>query len=138
MDQDVIAANLAAVEAHFHSEAANEVEAALNLYTDDVVWEAPARRLRFEGKRAVAGNYRKMFAAMKDVEFHTLDRFATEDRVVDDSVVKFTLTGTGHWPLPVGTKVEMRLVHIFEMRGGKISKEVGYEMWRPWPTDVVK
>jgi hypothetical protein len=26
--------------------------------------------------------------------------------------------------------VEMRLVHIFEMRGGLISKEIGYEMWR--------
>jgi hypothetical protein len=24
---------------------------------------------------------------------------------------------------PVGSRVEMRLVHIFEMRGGKISRE---------------
>ena len=24
----------------------------------------------------------------------------------------------------------MRLVHIFEMRDGLISKEIGYEMWR--------
>ena len=64
---DIIAANLAAVEAHFHSEATNEVEAALDLYTDDVVWEAPARGLRFEGKRAVADNYTTMFAKMEDV-----------------------------------------------------------------------
>ena len=126
---DIIAVNLAAVEAHFHSEAANEVEAALDLYTDDVVWEAPARGLRFEGKRAVADNYTQMFAKMEDVEFENFQRFATEDRVVDDSVVRFRLTGEGYLPLSPGTQVEMRLVHIFEMRDGLISKEIGYEMW---------
>ena len=131
MSQDIIAANLAAVEDHFHSEGTNEVDKALDLYTDDVVWEAPARKLVFKGKKAVADNYTKMFAAMKDVEFRNLDRFATEDRVVDDSVVTFTLLRSGFWPLPVGGKVEMRLVHIFEMRNGKIAKEIGYEMWRP-------
>jgi hypothetical protein len=68
---------------------------------------------------------------MKDVEFRNLDRFATEDRVVDDSVVTFTLLRNGFWPLPVGGKVQMRLVHIFEMRDGKIAKEIGYEMWQP-------
>ena len=99
---DIIAANLAAVEAHFHSEATNEVEAALDLYTDDVVWEAPARGLRFEGKRAVADNYTQMFAKMEDVEFENLQRFATEDRVVDDSVVRFRLMGEGYLPIVSG------------------------------------
>lgn len=131
MNQNAVAANLAAVEAHFHSEASNKVDKALELYTDDVVWEAPARRLRFQGKRAVADNYTRMFAAMKDVKFTNLERFATEDRVFDDSVVQFTLLRDGFWPLPVGSRVEMRLVHLFEMRGGKIGKEIGYEMWRP-------
>ena len=42
MDQKRIAENLAAVDAHFHSEAQNEVDAALRLYTDDIVWAAPA------------------------------------------------------------------------------------------------
>ena len=94
-----------------------------------MVWEAPARGLRFEGKRAVADNYTTMFAKMEDVEFENLQRFATEDRVVDDSVVRFRLMGEGYLPLSPGTQVEMRLVHIFEMRDGLISKEIGYEMW---------
>ena len=42
MDKGRIARNLAAVENHFHSEALNEVEAALETFTDDIVWEAPA------------------------------------------------------------------------------------------------
>jgi ketosteroid isomerase-like protein len=130
-DQDIIASNLAAVEEHFHSEAANDIERALELYTDDIVWEAPARNLVFRGKRDVADNYRKLFASIKEVEFRNLQRFATEERVVDDSVVTFDLIRDGFLPLQVGQKVEMRLAHIFEMRDGKISKEIAFEMWRP-------
>lgn len=130
MNQDILDANMKLVEAHFHSEAANEVEEALKLYTDDIVWEAPNRNLIFKGKEDVGNNYRRMFASARDLEFRTLQRFATEDRVVDDGIVSFELTGDGfeNFPLPVGSMVEMRLVHIFEIRDGKISREIAFEM----------
>ena len=131
MNEETMAANLATVEAHFHSEAANEVDEALKLYTDDIVWEAPARNLIFQGKEDVGNNYRKIFASIRDVEFRNLQRFATEDRVVDDSILTFVITQEGFLPLPVGQEVEMRLAHIFEMRDGKISTEIAYELWRP-------
>ena len=36
------------------------------------------------------------------------------------------------WPhFSAGQKIEMRLVHIFEMRDGKISKEIVFDMGRP-------
>ena len=127
MDSDIIATNLAAVEAHFGSEASGRIEDALGLYTDDVAWEAPSRHLVIEGKEAVAANYREIFSVINDVEFHLLDRFATEDRVVDDSIVTFTVAREGFIPLPLGSKGQMRLTHIFEMRDGKISKEIGIE-----------
>ena len=127
MGKDVIAANLAIIEAHFGSEASGRIDAAIELYTDDIVWEAPARNLMIKGKEAVAANYREIFSVLQDVEFHTLDRFATEDRVVDDSIVTFEVARDGFIPLPLGTKGEMRLTHIFEMRDGKISKEIGIE-----------
>ena len=41
MDNDRIARNLKCVEKHFHSEAVDEVESALDLYTDDIIWDAP-------------------------------------------------------------------------------------------------
>ena len=131
MSQDIIAANLATVEAHFHSEAENEVDQALELYTEDIVWEAPSRNLVFKGKEDVGNNYREIFSSIRDVGFRNLQRFATEDRVVDDSILTFVLTREGFLPLPVGQQVEMRLAHIFEMREGKISKEIAFEMWRP-------
>jgi hypothetical protein len=130
MEDPVIKANLAAVEAHFHDEGVNEVEKACELYTEDIVWEAPARNLRFVNKQDVVDNYRKMFASMKDVEFRNLERFATEDRVVDDSIIRFKLIGPDCIPVPIGSEVEVRLVHIFEMREAKIAKEIAFEMWK--------
>ena len=127
MNEEAISANLAIVEAHFGSEATGRIDDAIALYTDDVVWEAPSRNLVIEGKEAVAANYREIFSVLKNVEFHTKDRFATEDRVVDDSVVTFEVAKEGFVPFPVGTKCEMRLTHIFEMRDGKISKEIAIE-----------
>lgn len=134
MDSDRIARNLACVEKHFHSEATDEVEAALDLYTDDIVWDAPALNgldRRFSGKESVAKNYRELFASMRNVRFQFLQRFATEDRVVDDSLVTFEIARVGYWPWSLDAKIEMRLVHIFEMRDGKIARELVFDMGRP-------
>ncbi len=133
MAGDRVARNLAAVENHFHSEARNEVEAALETFTDDIVWEAPALNgldRSFTGKEAVARNYRALFESMKEVKFRFLQRFATDDRVVDDAIVTFEVVKDGYWHFPVGSRVEMRLVHIFEMRDGKISRELVFDMGR--------
>jgi ketosteroid isomerase-like protein len=67
---------------------------------------------------------------VRDVEFRPLQRFATEDRVVDDSVARFKVIGPYSVPVPIGSEVEMRLVHIFEMRDGRIAKEIAFEMWK--------
>ena len=134
MDRARVARNLAAVESHFHSEALNEVEAALETFTDDIVWEAPAptgRNRSCSGKEAAGSNYRLLWASMRNVKVQPLQRFATEDRVVDDCVVTFEVTKDGYWHFPVGSKIEMRLVHIFEMRDGKIAREIVFDMGRP-------
>jgi ketosteroid isomerase-like protein len=133
VDSSRIDQNLAAVEKHFHSEALHEVERALEIFTDDIVWEAPAPNglnRSFSGKEAAAKNYRQLFASMRDVKFQLLQRFATEDRVVDDSIVTFEVARDGYWHFPAGSKIEMRLVHIFEMRDGRISREIVFDMGR--------
>ena len=60
----------------------------------------------FEGKEALAANYREMFCVLKNVEFHTKDRFVTEDRVLDDSIFTFEVAKDGFIPVPVGTKCQ--------------------------------
>jgi hypothetical protein len=51
---------------------------------------------------------------------------------VDDSFIAFEVMRDGCWPHFAATqKIEMRLVHIFEMRDGKIAKEIVFDMGRP-------
>ena len=133
MTTSLAQANIEVAAQHIALEA-TDIDAALDLYTDDVVWESPARNLRFQGKQDVADNYRRMFSSLDfaTLEVEPIERFATEDRVVDDCYVRFRLTGDGfrNAPAAVGDMVELRLVHIFEMRDGKIARESTFELWR--------
>ena len=102
MDNDRIARNLGCVEKHFHSEAVDEVEAALELYTDDIVWDAPALN-GLDRRSPEAGRREELPRALRsdaNVRFQFLQRFATEDRVVDDSIVTFEIARAGYWPWP--------------------------------------
>ncbi len=131
MNQNTIQTNLDVVDNHFRLEL-NNVDDALKLYTDDAVWECPARNLRFTGKEAIGNNYRAMASSLRDLEIFPIDRFATEERVVDDTIVRFMLIGDGfkNAQAAPGSKVELHLAHIFEMRDGKIAKEKSFEIWR--------
>jgi ketosteroid isomerase-like protein len=127
MDQEIIAKNLATVQMHFDAEKAGNWEKIKEMYTDDIIWERACVNQFVEGKEAVAAAYVELFSALSNYDFHSNDRFATEDRVVDDSIFTFEVAKEGVMPLPVGTKAKMRLVHIFEMREGKVSKELVME-----------
>src|SRR5262245_52613143 len=128
---DIIARNLAGVETHFHAEDSSCVEEALAAFTDDGVWEAPnpsGLHKRIEGKALIRPFYEKLFSTMKDVTFHiTYERFATVDRVVDDSICTFQVCADGVWPYPVGTHVFMRIVHVFDMHDRSEERRVGKE-----------
>ena len=126
----MIERNLAVVAEHIENEG-RDPASVMALYTDDIVLEIPGRRLRFEGKAPIEANYRRMFGALDDVSLEPLDRFASEDRVVDDMIVRFHLAreGMDNAPLPIGSDVALRLLHVFHMRDGLISREIVHEQW---------
>lgn len=128
---DTIARNLAVVQKHMEGEV-QDPASVMALYTDDIILESPLRGLRLNDKAAIEANYLAMFGAMSDIEIVPLDRFATETRVVDDCIVRFSLSGDGFYraPLPVGSRVELRLVHMFQMRDGLIARETVHEAWK--------
>jgi ketosteroid isomerase-like protein len=127
MNQKIIAINLATVQVHFDAEKAGDWEKIKSMYTDDIRWQRACVNQLVEGKEAVAAAYVELFSGLKDPNFQCLDRFATEDRVVDDCIFTFEVAKEGIMPLSVGTKAKMRLVHIFEMREGKVSRELVME-----------
>jgi ketosteroid isomerase-like protein len=129
---EVIARNLAVVADHFANENPDGIEHVIAGYADDIVWEAPARSVVFRDKDQVRAAYLRVFESMDVHRLTPICRFATEDWVFDDSIVEFTLIGDGftNCPFELGTRVNMRLVHAFQLRDGKICRENGYEIWR--------
>ncbi len=123
--------NLDVVDRHIQGEA-RDVDSILDLYTDDIVLEVPGRGLHFAGRDAIRANYLAMWPSMAEVELQPLDRFATEHRVVDDMIVRMRLVGPGmtNAPVPIGSRVELRLIHHFTMRDGLIAREQVFELWR--------
>lgn len=122
------------VHLHFAWENPDRIDRLAELYHDDIVWEVPTRRIVYRGKADVIANYRRVFESAEDLELEPVDRYATPDRVFDDSEAYFRLTssvGFPNHPLPIGSRVAMRLVHSFQIEDGLIIRENGYEMWRP-------
>ena len=91
------------------------------------------RGIVLHGKHEAALNHERMREAMRDVRVELRDRFATAERVVDESVIRFTLAGPGidHALLPIGSRTVLRLLHVFEMRAGRIARERVFEAWAP-------
>ncbi|MGW5110619.1 nuclear transport factor 2 family protein [Nocardia sp. NPDC004123] len=129
---EVIARNLEAVQAHFHNENPDDVDKAIALYTDDIVWEAPSRGQVYLTADDVKESYKGIFKTLVYDKTISLRRFATEEFVFDDQIAHVTVTGNEmpNLPYPLGTKMSVRLVHCFQMRDGKIAREIAYEMWR--------
>jgi hypothetical protein len=130
--EEIIASNLAAVEVHFHNETPETIDKAVSVYTEDIVWEVPARGLVHRNVADVKAEYLKIFGSMNVHKITNLYRFATEEWVFDDSIFEWTITGDGfaNCPFPAGTTVSVRLLHAFQCRDGKICRENGYEIWR--------
>jgi SnoaL-like domain len=116
---------------HLHEENPDRIDECIKLYTEDAVWDAPARGVSYVGPESIKANYLKVFVSMQDIRAEPIERFASPDRVFDDMWVYFTLVGDGfeNCPFPVGTRVKMRLLHNFHIRDGMIAREIGYEVW---------
>jgi ketosteroid isomerase-like protein len=137
--EELIAHNLKVVEAHFHNEAPDTIDKAIALYGPDIVWEAPNRGVVYTNPADVREAYMAIFRTVHFNRSITLRRFATETSVFDDQLCDLTVVGDempnlGFKP---GDRISMRLVHCFEMKDGKIAREIAYEMSRPYggPTD---
>jgi steroid delta-isomerase-like uncharacterized protein len=114
------------IDRHFAAENAHDVEATLATYTDDIVWDdithpdAP-----FHGKEEVGRVYTSIIDAIPDVTLETQKRFSSEDGrfVVDESLLTGHVEGEWSGMSGGGAPVEIRILHIFEVRDGLICYE---------------
>jgi hypothetical protein len=82
----IVARNLAAVDAHFHNENPQDIDKAIDLYGDSIVWEVPARGVLLREKAQVKAAYLKMFESYQIHSMRPIRRLAADNWVVDDTV----------------------------------------------------
>jgi len=114
------------IDRHFAAENAHDVQATLDTYTDDIVWDDVTHPdSPFRGKEAVARVYSGIIEAIPDVTLTSVKRFSGEDGryVVDESVISGHVQGEWAGMAGGGAPVEVRMLHVFEIRDGLICYE---------------
>jgi hypothetical protein len=73
-----------------------------------------------------------IFQTVRITSLTLLRQAATETTVFTDHIGEATVVGDRmpNLPFGIGTKINARLVHLFELRDGKICREIAYEAWR--------
>ena len=114
----------ALVDAHLAAEDAGDLDAAVAGYTEDVehdVVGAPDGPLR--GPAAARRRYEQLLRDVRTERLVEVRRFYAEDAcVVEHECAAAVLGGFGGLP-GRGRSVRFRMLHVFEFRGGQISRE---------------
>lgn len=112
------------IETHFAAENRRDIPGVLGTYTEDVVWDDVGHpACPVQGKDAAAAMYEGITTAMPDLHLETIERFAGDGRVVDESVATGHVTGHFLGVDGGGAPVRFRMLHVFDLRGGLISRE---------------
>ena len=114
------------VDRHFAAENAHDVEATLATYTDDIIWDDITHPdSPFHGKEAAGRVYGGILDAIPDLKLTSVRRFGSADGrfVCDESILTGHVEGEWTGVEGGGAPVEIRLLHIFEIRDGLICSE---------------
>jgi steroid delta-isomerase-like uncharacterized protein len=114
----------ALIDRHFAAENAHDVDATLATYTDDILWDDVTHpRSPFRGKQAVAEAYGGILDAIPDLELRSVWRFECGSHVVDESILSGHVVGDFAGIPGGGAPVSFRLLHVFDIKDGLISRE---------------
>ncbi len=114
------------IDRHFAAENAHDVEGTLATYTDDILWDDITHpESPFRGKDEVGSVYSTIIDAIPDVHLRSIRRFSGEDGryVVDESIITGHVHGEWAGVVGGGAPVEIRILHVFEIRDGLICFE---------------
>jgi steroid delta-isomerase-like uncharacterized protein len=115
---------LAIVEEHFAAENAHDIPATLATYADDLVWDDVSNPdCPIHGKDAAAKNYAEILATIPDLTMVSTLRLASDDHVIDESILSGHVHGTFLGVEADGAPVRFRILHVFDIRDGLISRE---------------
>ena len=114
------------IDRHFAAENAHDVQGTLDTYTDDIVWDDVTHPdSPFHGKEEVRRVYSGIIESIPDVVLTSVRRFTGEGGryVVDESIITGHVHGEWAGMAGGGEPVEVRILHVFEIRDGLICYE---------------
>jgi ketosteroid isomerase-like protein len=122
-DRDLVEArNLAAIQRLSHGFARHDVDAILDCFTEDGVFditEGPEPwGERFQGKAEIRKALESLFGAVKDVQFVDATTWVAGERGVSE----WTCVGT----TPKGRSLRVRGCDLFEFRDGRVTRKDSY------------
>jgi uncharacterized protein len=113
------------IDRHFAAENAHDIEGTLATYTDDIVWDDVTHpACPVQGKEAAGEIYASIMDAIPDINLEPVRRFgAGESIVVDESILTGHVRGSWAGVEGGGAPVQVRMLHVFELRDGLIARE---------------
>ena len=113
------------INRHFGFEAADDVEGVLESLADDVRHEVvPSPMGEQTDKDGIRRFYEMLFDDLKGEGVKPLRRLYGEDFVVDEALWTGRVVDGRPFFMPgLSGKVSFRLLHIFELKGGRIASE---------------
>ena len=115
----------AKLDEHFRFEAADDVEGVLASLADEVRHEVvPSPFGKQTDKRGIREFYRMLFADLKGEGVTPVRRLYGEDFVVDEAIWNGRVENGRPFHMDgMSGRVSFRLLHIFELKDGKIASE---------------
>ncbi|MGC1897340.1 MAG: nuclear transport factor 2 family protein, partial [Pseudolabrys sp.] len=58
------------VDMHLHEENPERIDECIKLYTEDAIWETPARNVSYRGRETIKNMYLRVFNSAEGITFH--------------------------------------------------------------------
>ena len=126
----------ALVDAHIAAENTSDLDAAVAVYTDDVehdVVGAPGGPVH--GRAAARQRYEQIMHEVRTDELRETRRFYGDNVCVVEHDCTMTVTGSFAGLAGDGRQATFRMLHVFEFRAGRISRE---NVWTDTATIMVQ
>lgn len=113
----------ALVDDHFAAEVDGDLSRLLDTFADDVEHDVVGSPSVSSGKDQVAAFYRGLLADLRLDQIDTVRRYHGDGFVVDESLVTAQAIGVPFGMPGRDRTVRFRLLHVFEIRDGEITRE---------------
>jgi steroid delta-isomerase-like uncharacterized protein len=121
----------ALVDDHFAAEIAGDLPRLLATFADDVQHDVVGNPAASNGKAQVAEFYRGLLEDLRLDEIRSVRRYHGDGFVVDEALVTAQAIGSPFGIPGRGRAVRFRLLHVFELRDGQITRE---NAWMDFPS----